>query len=373
MTVNVRQCLGTLAACLSLGLASGAAVAQDRALSFASALPDKHIVMSAGIQPYFERVAQQSGGTVKWEMMSGGVAGGFKAAVEAVRDSLVDGAVIVPLYTPAEMADSMVLADLGLMLENPLVAVGAFSETVLAGDPRFLKTYEKLNILPLGGSATAPYHMMCRTPVSNAASIRGKRFWASGPWGIMVRELGGTPVNVSASELYEALQRGQVDCVIGPVAWLKSFALWDVVKVVTRESMGLGVGNWALTVNLKTWKGLSPKAQEVMASNLPFLVGNHMFAYVAEGAEVLEASKAKGVQTVALGPDVVAMLDKARAQVRQQAIDTGKRRGVEDSDKIVEAFFGKVAKWEKIVADAAAGPEHFSKALDAEVYSKMRR
>jgi TRAP-type C4-dicarboxylate transport system substrate-binding protein len=352
---------------------AGVALAQERKLSFGSALPARHVVMTAGVVPFIETLHQKTNGRLKWEPLSGGVTGGFKAAVDAVRDGLLDGAVIVPLYTPSEMADTMVMVDLGLLGENSLAAVAAFSQAVFVDDPRFLATYRDLNMLPLVASTTPPYRMMCRSELGGAENLRGKRFWATGSWGVLVRELGGTPVNIGAPEIYEALQRGQLDCVLGPGAWLKSFSLWDVVKSVSTTSMGVGVGNWAFVANLKAWNSLSPADRNAHIEAAPTAVASHMLAYVAEDREVLDEARKKGLALVEVRPDVKAVLAKAREAEKARALETGRRRNVNEPERIVEMFLANLSKWERIVAEAGEDGLKYEAALKSEIYDKWKR
>src|SRR3546814_16737738 len=113
---------------------------------------------------------------------------------------------------------------------------GAVNQTLFVDCEPCLKEYVDHDVLPLASYSLTPYHLMCTAdPVAKPEDFVGKKIRGTGAMGQLVAALGGTPVNITRAEIYEALQRGQADCTLGPLPWLKSYPLWDRVKYVSPE------------------------------------------------------------------------------------------------------------------------------------------
>src|SRR3546814_20577282 len=94
---------------------------------------------------------------------------------------------------------------------------------------------------------------MCTAdPVAKPEDFVGKKIRGTGAMGQLVAALGGTPVNITSAEIYEALQSGQADGTLGPLPWLKRYKLWALVKSAHHEPSGTYTGHNFNNTNHRT-------------------------------------------------------------------------------------------------------------------------
>src|SRR3546814_20659815 len=112
--------------------------------------------------------------------------------------------------------------------------------------------------------------------------------------GQLVAALGGTPVNITSAEFYEALQRGQADCTLGPLPWLKSYTLWDLVKYVSAEPFGTYHGTNFINMRTGTWKKLSKQEKAAIRDNLAQATPDMAEGYQGDHRETRHPEGARG-------------------------------------------------------------------------------
>src|SRR5690606_19649245 len=64
--------------------------------------------------------------------------------------------------------------------------------------------------------------------------------------------LGATSVNALSPEVYEGLQRGNLDCAFWPPDFMSAYKLYEAGKYLSSAKFGAIVG-WPVWVNKKTW------------------------------------------------------------------------------------------------------------------------
>src|SRR3546814_20989147 len=114
--------------------------------------------------------------------------------------------------------------------------------------------------------------------------------------GQLVAALGGTPVNSTSAEIYEALQRGQADCTLGPLPWLKSYTLWDLVKYVSAEPFGTYHGTNFINMRTGTWKKLSKKEKAAIRANPAQATRDMAEVYPEADREISKIAKETGLE-----------------------------------------------------------------------------
>lgn len=98
--------------------------------------------------------------------------------------------------------------------------------------------------------------------VTTMEDIKGLKIRARGvPSTRLVEALGGTPLNLAASELYMAAERGLLDGLITPPAFFQSAKLYEVLKYRVDQSLS---GSIKVTVmSQKVWDSLPSDIQSV--------------------------------------------------------------------------------------------------------------
>lgn len=329
-------------------------------------------LVAHGIIPFIDE-AQKLDGTLKFELLSGGAVVGAKTGLSGVRDGLVDAAQISSIYFPSELPTMNVTTSLspGIAADTRAVAAATTEMTILHCD-KCEKELSAWNMKYLGGYGVSSYSLLCTKPVKTLADLKGLRVRAAGPFGRMATALGMVPANMTISETYEGLQRGQIDCTFGSPGWLTSFSIGDVAKNVLLFGMGTAFGGPLIDVSVDKWKAADDKQKDALKHAAAVGVISSAIAYMAADDKVVASAAEKGYSFVKAGSDVHDVLNKFSKDTRDQVIDHAKERGIKDADQTVDTFLATLDKWKKIVADAGNDNQAIIDRLYTEVYAKMK-
>lgn len=367
--------IAAMAACGMLAATSASA----RELVYSSSVPAKHPVHTAGLEPFFKKVEEASGGTLTFKLYPGGTLSSGKTTLNAIGNGTVDMGLLADVYTPGDLPVSTVVSDLAVLGKDARVMTGAVNETLLIDCKECKQDYVQHKVLPLASYSLTPYHFMCtKEKITAPGDIAGKKIRGTGSMGQLIAAMGGTPVNITSAEIYEALQRGQADCTLGPAPWLKSYTLWDLTKFVTDQAVGTYHGTNFINIRLDTWKKLSAKEKKAIEDNLAHATRAMAQAYEEDDESIKKEAASKGVQWVSAGPDFSAAVDKFRATDTARVAEVGKSRGVKEPQPVIDAFVGKVKKWTTIVDEIGAGEwnagqwDKYEAALQREIFDKVK-
>ena len=333
----------------------------------------KNVVLTEGVGPYLKAVTEETGGSLKWKVLAGGQLFGGRATLAGIRDRIADaGGPVIPAFTRKEVRAANVVYDLINASVSPVVMAGAVAETYHLDCPACRADFSRNNALFLANYASTRFNLLCRAPITKASDMKGRRVRVVGALGRFLKSLGAVPVGGSPAKAVQAIQRGNLDCIAGPISWLQSFGLWDLTKHVLDAQLAIQPTPSAMVVNRDAWKALSRTEKTAMIKHAPSLIANTTIrGYMAEDVQVRNEAAKRGV-TIAvedgsMGPAFEAYKKKELEIVPALA----KRDGVESADAIVAAHLANVAKWEKIHARTGDDPGKFAQALWDEVFSKL--
>jgi TRAP-type C4-dicarboxylate transport system substrate-binding protein len=371
MQKRLISAVAVLAAAVGFAGAEAAAQAPIK-ISYGTYLPPTHVNNHAGIEPFAKRVEQETGGKVKFEIFTGGSVAPAKAAIDQIRDKLVTAGMIVDSYVNREVPYSYTLTELALQGRNALAMAGAVNEMQLVECKGCLEEQKKAGFISTAYYSTAPYVFMCKTPLVKAEDMKGRKVRATAAFGLLVKAMGGVPVNITSDEVYEAMQRGQAECNVGADAWLKSYTLWDVAKAVTKQPIGTYHGGQLFAINAEAWNSFPADVKAVIKKNLPILAADVSFGYLEESKVAQEGAASHGVKFVDPDPSLTKAYEDFLKDDTQRVIEQAEKRGVKNAKALVETFIEKIAKWEKIVNEEVKGDKaKYIDALNREVYSKV--
>src|SRR3546814_18522015 len=81
---------------------------------------------------------------------------------------------------------------------------------------------QKQNQVFVAGVSTGPYVLIAKGDLNSLDKIKGKKLRAGGSlWDRFATSVGATGVNITSSEMYEALSRGILDAALSAVGGLK--------------------------------------------------------------------------------------------------------------------------------------------------------
>lgn len=144
----------------------------------------------------------------------------------------------------------------------------------LAGVPATVKIFSEAepvvdelrsqNIEPLLHMYSMFNPMICNGPVSTPEQAVGKIVRTGGvPWMAETEKLGMTHAFLPTTELYEALQRGVIDCGVLSANTIFESGLTEVTTATMLADWGPSAGS-QIGFNKDSWDALPPEAPQIM-------------------------------------------------------------------------------------------------------------
>jgi TRAP-type transport system periplasmic protein len=127
-------------------------------------------------------------------------------------------------------------------------------------------------------------------------------------WQLLGRSLGANPTPMAFAETYTGLQTGVVDGQDNPLPNVQTMKFYEVMSQIVLTSHLIGFD--LLTVNLKTWRGMSPAKQRAFQAAADKAIGWSTAEHLKREAELAESFRKQGLEIYA--PDVRAFRDYAQ-------------------------------------------------------------
>jgi len=333
-------------AAISLTAAAVSVSAQARELNYSLGLgPGSAVALAA--EDYATAVEKASAGALTirvfpLELVS------LPEMGPGIRDGLTDMGYMAAPYYPAEFAHSNFLAELSMLQttlpqtgKEDLAYAGAMSEFITTKCPECLEEFKEQNHVYMGHIASSPYVLLCNSEIKSAADLKGKRLRAGGAsYKRFAEHFGAVGVQMAASEAYEALSQGVLDCAILSIPELTNFRLMEVVKSVTLGIPGnVFGGTVAGNINRDVWQSLSDEERAIMLREGTDLAAGITWNYHSANARDLEAARAEG-KTI-IEPDASfkqQMADFVSADNKLVAEIFNTNYGVENASKMQSEF-----------------------------------
>lgn len=333
----------------------------------------KNVVLTEGVGPYLKAVEKETGGSLKWKLLAGAQLFGGRATLAGIRDRVADaGGPVIPAFTRKALRAANVVYDLVNASESSVVMAGAVAETYHLDCPECKADFAKNNSVFIANYASTRFNLLCRKPIKSLADAKGRRMRVVGALGRFIKAAGAVPVGGSPAKAVQALQRGNMDCMVGPISWLQSFGMWDITKHIFDAPLAIQPTPSAMVVNRDAWKELSRTEKMAMLKHAPRLIASTTISgYMVEDVMVRKLAVKRGLTIVKAGPEVRKALDVHKAKELSVVPAVAKKQGVKNAGRIVKAHLKNVAKWEKIHARTGDDVDKFAKALWDEVFSKL--
>jgi len=223
-----RKSLTAIAAGLAAFAAVGAAQAADITLKLSHFLPDKHGIHQDFLAPWAKDLEAKTGGKVAVELYPVNTAfGNVAKQMDQARAGVVDIAHGLAGIPRGRLPRTSVM-DLPFLVEDADTATRTLWDLYkegLLGDE-----YKGVKPLALHCHNAGLFHTT-DTPVKQPGDVQGLRLRTPSPaTSAMVEHLGGTPVGMPPTEVYENLQKGVLDGTIFTWDAVGAFRLNEVVK-----------------------------------------------------------------------------------------------------------------------------------------------
>lgn len=363
--MNVSKALSIAA------LAASAICAQAQTkLTYSSWFPAPSVLHAGVLKPYFERVEKDA--NLKIELFTDGTLAGGRETLGALKGGTVDMGLVAFAYHPGELKYPVLIAESSLMAKNTFAANAALNELLLLRCTDCVEEFKRQGIRPLAAHVSPDYSLLCNKKIATLADLKGKRVRAPSPWSSEITALGGTPVNLTIPETYEALQRGQIDCTLASAGWLTSHSMADVVKFVSQHRWGGVAAGMHLAMSEAKWQALNKDQRRALLMNAGQSALDLNRKFAAEDAAAIKTAQTAGkIEFVVASPDLLAADAKYRAGEAERVHKLGERRGVKDADKLVASWQQLLAKWDKVYTDVKGDDAAFLKRMNEEIFSKI--
>ena len=168
------------------------------------------------------------------------------------------------------------------------------------------------------------------------------------------------------------MQRGALDCVLGAVAWLRTYGFIDTVKTFIEFNTGFARGMCIMCMNRDSWNSLTDDQKRLFWKLLPGVSARATITgYIKDDEKVKAMAQARGITFVPGGADLVARREAHRKSELKAIPAAMKKLGVRDPEKIMKAFFKNLAKWEKLSQGIGLDEAKLAAAYKREIYDRI--
>ena len=243
------------------------AVSQDPAyaggkkiqMNFASVYMNRHNTVVNGFKPWMKEIEKKTSGKVKMNYFDPNTLCPLKENWDSTVSGAVDFGTNYCPFNPGKF----VLAE---AMEMPLIVPSAEAGSLVTWElykkyPKWRAQFKNAKLLWQWTSATYQIHTKGKM-IRTLEDLKGMKIIGWSPRLIqMIKLLGGSPIDITATDTYLAIERGMADGVLCPLAPIRSYKISDTAKYHTIIDMNVGPF-WA-AMNTSLWESLTPDIQKV--------------------------------------------------------------------------------------------------------------
>ncbi|HEY9530248.1 MAG TPA: TRAP transporter substrate-binding protein DctP [Burkholderiales bacterium] len=290
------------------------AFAQAKTLRFAAVFSDKDIRADM-----IRMLAKDIEGIFKLEPYYGGTL--FKQGTELValqRDNLEMGNIAPQDFSKQVPAWSILTSAYLFRDANHLNAF--FASEPGAQMKKMVEDKLKVKILGPTFFGTRQVGLKPKKRINTPADLAGikLRMPPGDAWQLLGRSIGANPTPMAYAEVYTGLQTGAIDGQDNPLPNVQNMKFYEVMSQIVLTSHLVGYD--LLSVNLKTWAGMSPAQQKQFQAAADKAIAWSAGEHLKREAELAEGFKKQGLEVYV--PDVNAF--RAHAQKIYLASDEAK-------------------------------------------------
>ncbi|WP_206026912.1 TRAP transporter substrate-binding protein DctP [Jiella endophytica] len=328
---------------LKAGIAGGAVLAMPAVLRAASAVdltvisgsPTKHVISSAGVEPWMKKVTELVGDAVNFKYFPAGQLAPLKGLLDAVSGGLADAAPIPVGYSSDKMPLNGVtmLPGLGQSAKDVIMAYDKVLQSEL-----MMSEYQKNKLVPNWNLAFPPYQYVATDgPVKTLDGFKGKVIrTAGGSTNLAIQALGASPVDVAAGDIYVAMQRGTVNATMSSYLTIDGYGIAELCKAAS-DNGSFGNFSNVFCFNETKWKSIPKEIQDSMVEAGKWTEEN-IAKDMQESNDALTKKFADGGMEIYSFPDdQLKLIDEKMKSVQEEWVTRLTARGI-PADKALEAY-----------------------------------
>jgi len=325
-------------------------------IMYASPLPETN-TQGASEVAFIEYIEDKTDGKVTFERYFAGALFPAPEAISGVQNGLAQIATAGPIYSPNELPVGSWGMSLGLQQAGDSGPYGQLQAYLASYD--FLQQNEDINaefaglgLRPLMPYTGTQYGLSCSDPISTLDQAAGKTTSSLPIWAPEVEALGMTVTYIPATEAYEALQRGVVDCVVGSLAGHASISLYEVAPYWLPLDMRNTVGMVRPMMSLEVWESLPAAVQKIFAQAELHALQAFVEGDFSGSADVLKGGDTYQIADVsALNAELAKITPGLLAELAGSAPDA-----VTDPQAAIDGYGGALEEWGSVLEGLGAAP-----------------
>ncbi len=338
--------LGFLLAALIFALLAGSLQAAETTkpliLKFASWTPPQVNFARQGAW-IVRQMEKRSQGRIKIEYYWSNSLVPAKQLVDAVQRGVADIAFINPNYQPGKWP---------LLTVTSLPATGAWdmgpTSKALQGlmeMPEVKAELDALNVRYLGPLTNDSYGVWTnKKQVRNLGDLKGLKLRAIGMQANLLHALGGVPVSLGATEIYQAIEKGTLDGALANPSFALGYKWDEVTKYYYNIPFG-GLGQYVV-INKSSWAKIPPDLQKRINVLHDMACAAAQEIYQGGGETLLEAAVAKKKITLTQpSPEDIAKLMKvSKEKIWDDWVDKMNKKGL-PGQKVLDRWLSLLSMW----------------------------
>ncbi len=300
-----------------------------------------------------DTLREKTNGAIDFEIFYASTLVPAKEQMKAIGNGVAHAGFQAMGYIPSDAPLNNALTAYGFIETNPTAIAMAFADWSMH-DAGALSQYDKAGVVPFGGFSTPTYPFICNTdePITSLEQFQGLKVrFPGGANAKLTQDLGGVPVNIPGTEIYQALQTGAIDCAGILAAWLNiDNSLEEVSKSVTLANWTGSYNSPFHLANKSFWQGLTDEQRALYMETTARGTAKMQIFFNENDIKAIEMAKANGHAIVE--PDaefkaaVQAWVDNGVGDMAGVARDT---YGIDDPEAFFATFDPYVEKWGKLV------------------------
>jgi len=330
-----------------LGLCGIGQAVAETTFRYAEGTPNRG-TRAEGLQYFAEEIKRESGGEMVLDIHWGGALLKYSAIMDGVSAGSADLGTVLAAYQPQKLR-ALSIGDLPLANSDPWVGLHAMYD-LMTENEQLKQALAELDLIYLGNFTTTSVQLECTegNEIRTVEDLKGKRVRASATYAKILDDLGANLVNMTYSEIYQALDTGLVDCSAGYFYAMRAFKTPEVTQSVTRTDWGQIMG-FAIAMNRYVWEELTPEQQKIFRAAGANMIDPYARLLLEETNEIVAA-----LPTGEMGNEVtVITMSEAERDKLLSSSDKYVREWVEGMNKagfdgpgIWEQYTALVAKYE---------------------------
>lgn len=302
-------------------------LAQAEKLIVAHGFQPSHVLYKEAAVPWMACVSDGTGGAIEFEDYHSAQISGHRDSINSLNAGIAQVSGVITGYESAKLPLSQIVQ---------LPGVGTSSSHRAAAFRKMLENGSEIqaelaasNLVPLMNLSTAGYQILSTGErIDTMEKLAGMKIRGSaGPQAFALESVGATPVEITAGDMYVALQRGTVDATILSMTSAPAYNLHELVKSAsTNGAFAAGHTIWAMDKG--TFDKLSADQQQVVLDCAREFEVSANKILDDENDGVIADYASKGVDTYEFPPDMLETINAALTPVAENFVKELDDRGL---------------------------------------------